>query len=291
MRRPPQATPPMLWPSDVRVKGQDGPGAVSAAVRSAGLEAFVGFTLRRLARTPSTQDVVRAAARSGAAEGWTCVAGEQSEGRGRQGRRWSAPPGTALLVSVLLRPTPAMLPGIPLGCGLAVADAVEAVSGVRAGLKWPNDVLAPGGGGKLAGVLVEVEPRSARTDRSPAPAPAAVVGIGLNLAVEEFPPDIHAASLHALAGHAIHPDGALAAVLRALGSRVRDLREQGVPATVAAWRERAVGLGGPVAVETPAGRVEGTAVDIADDGALLVDTSAGVLRLLAGDVHLVTGSS
>ena len=270
----------MLWPSDVRVKGRAGSGAGPAAVRSAGSDAFVGFALRRVARTRSTQDVVRAAARAGAAEGWTCVAGEQSAGRGRQERRWVAPPGTALLVSVLLRPAPAVLAGVPFAAGLAVADAVEEVSGVRPGLKWPNDVLAPDGG-KLAGVLVEVEPRAAG-------GVAAVVGIGLNLAVDEFPAGVRGASLHRLAGRAIDADAALAALLRALGRRVRELGASGPPGTLAAWRERAVGLGGPVLVDTPAGRVEGTAAGVDDDGALLMATGAEVHRLLAGDVHLLS---
>jgi BirA family biotin operon repressor/biotin-[acetyl-CoA-carboxylase] ligase len=268
----------MLWPSDVRVKTPRPAGGGAAAVRSAGLSSFAGFTLRRLARTPSTQDAARAAARAGAPEGWTCVAAEQTAGRGRQGRRWQAPPGSALLVSVLLRPAPALMPGLPFACGLAVADAVEAVAGVRAGLKWPNDVLA--GGGKLAGILVELEPRAAG-------GPAAAAGVGLNLGVEEFPPGVHGASLHRLCGRAVAADDALAALLVALGTRLAELRHGGVAATVAAWRPRAVGLGAPVAVEAPRGRVEGTAVGVADDGALLVDRGGEVVRLLAGDVHLV----
>jgi len=266
------------------------------AVEAAGGRAFAGFELHLLARTPSTQDVVRAAARAGAAEGWCCVAAEQTAGRGRQGRRWQAPAGSALLTSVLLRPRAAVAGGVPLAVGVAVADAVAAVAGVEVGLKWPNDVLAADGG-KLAGVLVEVEPGAREL--------AVVAGVGINLRVDKFPPGVSGASLHRLAPEISHPparrkaadracrdvgwDGMLAALLTAMGARMRQLDAGGVAATAAAWRERAVGLGRTVRVETPAGPVAGVATDIADDGALLVATTGGEVRVLAGDVHLVAG--
>src|SRR5207302_65944 len=117
----------------------------------------------RLARVSSTQDVVRAAAREGAAAGFSCLAGEQLAGRGRQGRRWVAPPGSALLASVLLRPSEVAAPGVPIAAGLAVVDALASRYGVEARLKWPNDVIA--GGGKLAGLLAEVEPAAAQEGR------------------------------------------------------------------------------------------------------------------------------
>ena len=265
----------MLWPVDVRVKPGDRPTAALAAGRAA----FDGFQLRVLARTPSTQDVVRAAARAGAAEGWCCVAFEQTAGRGRQGRRWEAPPGSGLLVSLLLRPPAAVAGGVPLAAGLAVADAVAACCpGVGVGLKWPNDVLAADGG-KLAGVLAEVEPRAHGT--------AVVLGVGLNLGVEEFPPGVHGASLHVLAGRPVAWDEALSALLTATGARMRELSAGGVGATVAAWRERAVGLGAAATVHTPHGELHGVAAGVDDDGALLLDTPDGARRrVLAGDLQL-----
>lgn len=255
-----------------------------SGVHAAGRRAFPGFELRVLARTPSTQDVVRAAARAGAAEGWCCVAAEQTAGRGRLGRRWEAPAGQALLVSVLLRPPAALAGAVPLLGGVAVADAVAACSGVQVGLKWPNDVLA-GDGGKLAGVLAEVEPAAVGAAR--VQDLAVVVGVGLNLTVDDFPPGVAGASLHRLAGRAVGWEEALAALLTALGARLAELREGGVAATVAAWRERAVGIGGRVTVQTASGPLEGDIAGIAEDGALLVATAAGgVVRVLAGDVRL-----
>jgi BirA family transcriptional regulator, biotin operon repressor / biotin---[acetyl-CoA-carboxylase] ligase len=250
-------------------------------LRARGRGAFPGFELRWLVRTPSTQDVVLAAARAGAAEGFCCLAEEQTAGRGRLGRSWVAPGGTALLCSILLRPRRGPAP-VPLAAGLAVVDALAAACGVEARLKWPNDVLA--GGGKLAGILAEGEPAA------PGSAPAVVVGVGLNLRIDEFPTGVLGASLHHLVAPSEPPSAPslLGDLLVALAARMAQADAGGTAAIAADWRRRAIGLGQPVCAITPAGEVTGTAVDIDDDGALLVDThTAGVMRLLAGDVHLV----
>ncbi|HEV7679366.1 MAG TPA: biotin--[acetyl-CoA-carboxylase] ligase [Candidatus Dormibacteraeota bacterium] len=248
-----------------------------AVVQAAGRAAFPGFALRVVARTPSTQDVVRAAARAGAAAGWCCVAGEQTAGRGRQGRVWTASAGSALLCSVLLRVPAAVAGGVPLAAGVAVADAVGALGALGVGLKWPNDVLAADGG-KLAGILAEVEPRGGG---------AIVLGVGLNLGARGTDLDSDSrANLNSLVGREVQWQEALARLLTALGNRLGQLEHGGIPATVAAWRPYAVGLGAEISADTPAGPITGIARDIADDGALLVDTGTETIRLLAGDVHL-----
>ncbi|HVS44537.1 MAG TPA: biotin--[acetyl-CoA-carboxylase] ligase [Candidatus Dormibacteraeota bacterium] len=245
----------------------------------AGATAFPGFSFRWISRTPSTQDLVRAAARAGAPAGHLVAAGEQTAGRGRQGRRWEAPPGGALLASILLRPR-ASAEGVPLAAGLAVTDAIAHL-GVDARLKWPNDVLA--GGGKLAGILAEVEPAA------PGLGVAVVLGIGVNLRIDAFPEGVAGASLHRLLAPSPPPtpEELLAVLLPALAARLRALEGGGIGALLPDWRARAVGLGGPVVAETPGGRVEGRAVDIDADGALLVETAAGTVRLLAGDAHFI----
>ncbi len=159
---------------------------------------FPGLRLRRIARTASTQDVVLRAARDGAAEGFCCLAGEQTAGRGRQGRSWVAPPGSALLTSVLLRRPPAIATGIPFAAGLAVVEALAATCDVHARLKWPNDVLA--GAGKLAGILSEVEPAASSTVQV-----AVALGLGLNLTVDAFPAGAAGVSLHRLVSHPPSP--------------------------------------------------------------------------------------
>jgi BirA family transcriptional regulator, biotin operon repressor / biotin---[acetyl-CoA-carboxylase] ligase len=244
---------------------------------------FPALNVRRVGRTTSTQDVVLRAARAGAAEGFCCLANEQTAGRGRQGREWIAPAGSALLASVLLRRSLAVGPGIPFAAGIAVTDALLETCGLAARLKWPNDVLA--GDHKLAGILSEVAPGSVEGGRV-----AVALGLGLNLRVDRFPAGTNAVSLHVLVEHAPDAEVLLLAWGNALQARMAELEVGGVPAVVAAWRQHSVGLGSGVTVESASGTLEGVAVDVADDGALLVASSDGqVHRVLAGDVHL--GSS
>lgn len=249
--------------------------------------AFPGFVCRAVARTPSTQELALAAARAGGAPGWCAVAEEQTRGRGRQGRRWLAAPGSALLVSVVV---PAVAGGwTALACGIALAEALEATApelGGRLALKWPNDLLA--GDGKLAGLLLEL-PGGRRA------APVAVLGVGLNVHSDGLPesgPGLRPASLDLLCAPRRPPkrEAILAALLTATGRRLERLSTGGdaaVAEVAAAWRGRAVGLGAAVVVETPQGRLTGVARDLDADGALLVDTPSGTHRLVAGDVHLL----
>jgi BirA family transcriptional regulator, biotin operon repressor / biotin---[acetyl-CoA-carboxylase] ligase len=239
--------------------------------------------LMRVARTRSTQDVVLRAARDGAEEGFACVAAEQTAGRGRQGREWIAPRGTALLASVLLRRSPSVATGIPFAAGLALIDVLVSAYGVAAGLKWPNDVLV--GRRKLAGILSEVEPLAASGDRV-----AIALGLGVNLRVDRFPDGIEAVSLHTLVANPPAADELLGAWGRALGVRLASLEGGGIGAILGDWRHCAVGLGEPVSVHGPAGIIDGVAVDVGDDGALLVESSGELHRFLAGDVHLRPGA-
>jgi len=237
---------------------------------------FQGFELRCLARTASTQDVVRTAAGAGVPEGFCCVAGEQTAGRGRSGRAWLTPAGTALLMSLLLRRQGSVAAAVPLVGGLAVADAVGGLTGVDCRLKWPNDVLV--GTGKLAGILTEVEPGG-----------GIVLGVGVNLTVAAFPPDVPGVSLDRVAGRVWGWDAVLAAFLAELGRRLRQVEAGGIRSMRDDWTARAAGLGGQVRAEMGGTVVEGTALGIEDDGALLVATDRGRIRLVAGEVHLLTG--
>jgi BirA family biotin operon repressor/biotin-[acetyl-CoA-carboxylase] ligase len=249
-------------------------GSPEAGVQRAGEAVFPGFRLRRLARTPSTQDVVREAAQAGAPEGYCCVAAEQTAGRGRSGRRWLAPAGTALLVSILLRRPLEVAAAVPLLAGLAVADAVAGLTGVSCSLKWPNDVLA--GSGKLAGILTEVEAGG-----------GIILGLGVNLSVPSFPADMPGVSLDRLAGAPQSWDTILSALLPELGRRLRQVERGGIRSLRVDWTARAAGLGGRVRAQVGNATIEGTALGIDEDGTLLVETADGRVRLVAGEVHLL----
>jgi BirA family biotin operon repressor/biotin-[acetyl-CoA-carboxylase] ligase len=146
--------------------------------------------VRWAAETGSTNADALALAREGAPEGVVVVADHQTAGRGRRDRRWVAPPGGSLLVSVLLRPRSAVAGAVAMAAGVAMVDAVDEVAGVRAGLKWPNDLVVdtPEGDRKLAGLLAEADWPAGSTISGGYRAPEAhdravvVVGVGVNVA-------------------------------------------------------------------------------------------------------------
>ena len=209
----------------------------------------------------STNERASELAEAGAPHGTAVTAGEQTAGRGRQGRGWSTPPGSAIALSLVIRDPDPLL---SLRAGLAVAD----LAGAGARVKWPNDVLLDGR--KVAGVLVEGRPQAGW----------AVLGIGVNAALDlELLPE----ELRGVAGTlGLAPrelPRALDELLRALEAR---LAEPG-DATLAALRERDALAGRPLRWEGGAG----TGAGIAPDGALLVRRADGTLhQLAAGEVHL-----
>ncbi len=237
----------------------------------------LGHPRLHLRRTASTNDRARALALAGAPHGTLVTAAEQTAGRGRQGRRWSAPAGSALLMSLVLRSPPRLL---PLAAALAVCD----VAGSEAQIKWPNDVVvdasrAAGGGlRKLAGILAEGRPQEGWL----------VLGVGLNVAVEvdELPAELRpgggagmAAASMGLAPADVEPT--LVRLLRALALRLEEPAE----ATLAAWAARDALRGREIGWTSGRGRAEG----IDGEGRLVVALpGGGRTALAAGEVHLVS---
>ncbi len=251
------------------------------------LRADLGAAWRRIdvvEETGSTNAdlLARAAARENI-DGAVLVAEHQTAGRGRHGRQWSAPPRSqiALSVGVAAADLPAQAWGwVPLATGVAVVDALREVTGIVAGLKWPNDVLV--GDGKLAGILAEVA----------APEQAIVVGLGLNVTMApEEAPDPAATSLVMLGSPVTDRNVLLAAVLRHLSTRIANWRSAGgVDATLAAdYRTHSLTLGTRVRASLPGDRaVEGVADAIDELGRLRIDTGgAKMVTVAAGDItHL-----
>ena len=250
--------------------------------------------VRRVAETGSTNADLLAEARSGAPEGVVLVADHQSAGRGRLDRSWVAPPGSSLLVSVLLRPrlAPDEAHLLTTATAVAASQACAEVAGATPAVKWPNDLIVVGGahdGRKLAGVLAEAVLVGGRLD-------AVVVGMGLNVNwPEDLPAELAdiAVSLDRLAGHAVDREQVLVAWLGHLDRWLAALdADEGRDALRAAVRERSATLGRRVEADLPAGRVVGVAVDIDRSGHLLVDPDdgAGPVVVSAGDVvHLRRG--
>ena len=227
--------------------------------------------------TESTNAEVAEAARAGAAEGLVVIAEHQSAGRGRMDRTWSAAPRSAVLMSALLRPTVGVSswPLLPLLTGLAVVEALDAVAGVTAALKWPNDVLIDGR--KVAGILVE------RVEE------AVVVGVGLNVSTRADELPVESATSLALAGGSIDREILTREVLRGLARRYLGwLERDGAPGSVIpAYRERCETIGLQIELLLPGGDVvRGTATEIDDSGRLVLrDEATGTDRAwLVGDV-------
>lgn len=227
-------------------------------------------------------------ASEGAPHGALVVAEHQTAGRGRHGRRWTDAPGSSLMLSIVLRPdslSPALPSGrlglVSLAAGLAVCEAVEAVAPELAPtLKWPNDVML--GAAKLAGVLPEVTWTAGTA--------TVVLGIGINVEQERFPPALgeRATSLRLATGRDHDRLSLLDPLLASLGGHLdRAARE---PAVLLRVLEARMGrLGAAVRVAFPGldrAPFEGTAVGLADDGALRVRTDGGEALVHAGEVTL-----
>jgi len=243
--------------------------------------------LLHLEETTSTNSVAVNAAEAGEAEGLVVLADLQSQGRGRQGRAWVAPPGTGLCFSLLRRPevAPMVRPYWTVLAGVAAHAALrDDVEGVW--LKWPNDLMV--GSRKLGGILCEV----AESGAAGAP-PAIVVGIGLNLRPPEtgWPEDLvsRATSILEQAPESSLPRGLLLVrVLESFLAREAQLVARG-PADLLAEFRVCMGplVGRMVQVEKGSQVVRAEVLGVADSGALeVVDEAGDVHRLLAGDVHL-----
>jgi BirA family biotin operon repressor/biotin-[acetyl-CoA-carboxylase] ligase len=211
--------------------------------------------------TDSTNERAKELAATGAPHGTLVTADEQTAGRGRQGRQWTAPPRSAVLMSLVLRELDEML---PLAAAVAIADAISA----EAAIKWPNDVWIDGR--KVAGILVEGRPQEGW----------AVLGVGLNVTTETFPDELVAtATSLRLSGIEADAESVLGNLLRSLAGWLG-----APPARVLdAWRSRDALKG--ERVRWSGG--EGVASGIDDSGALVVETSTGPVTLDAGEVHLL----
>ncbi|HYE86428.1 MAG TPA: biotin--[acetyl-CoA-carboxylase] ligase [Vicinamibacterales bacterium] len=229
--------------------------------------------VRRHRSLPSTMDAAAALAHDGAAHGVVVVADEQTAGRGRRGTTWASPPGAGLYLSFISRPS-AFSSLLTLAAGVAVRDGITAATGLVPDLKWPNDVIV--GRRKLAGILAEGLAIGT-------PAAAVIIGAGINVQPAAYPPEVaaRATSLEGELGRAVDADILLNAVVAQLWDRLA-LLERSPGDILRLWRAAS-----PNAVGT---RVEwdgrhGTTAGVDEDGALLVRTSTGIERIIAGELR------
>ncbi|HVY78025.1 MAG TPA: biotin--[acetyl-CoA-carboxylase] ligase [Solirubrobacterales bacterium] len=233
-----------------------------------GLGGAFGTPHRHFRITDSTNSRARELVEAGAPGGTVVTAREQTAGRGRQGRVWTAPEGKALLYSAILRPLDERHLLLPLSVPLAVCAAAEALRpGAECQVKWPNDVWLEGR--KLAGILIEAKPQEGW----------AVIGIGLNLSIEphKFPDDLRQPAISL--GGGVTPEAAR----RELDARLGEWADADERAVLSEWRRRD-GLRGR---EVAWGEGSGIADGIDDRGNLVVVAPSGDrVSLGAGEVSL-----
>lgn len=245
--------------------------------------AVIGRELVCLEETDSTNARAHELGEAGAVEGTVVIADQQSAGKGRLGRRWTSPAGVNLYASVLLRPQlpPRCAPQLTFVSAVAVARAVDEISGLPAVVKWPNDVLL--GGRKVAGLLNEM---SAETERIH----YVILGIGvnLNMSAEQFPDDLRypATSVASEVGATVSRLAFTRILLRQLDELYKLYLDQGIEPILKLWQALFPLQGGRASVDLQGtllcGRVEG----LDGDGALLLRLDDGRLeRILAGDVR------
>jgi BirA family biotin operon repressor/biotin-[acetyl-CoA-carboxylase] ligase len=232
------------------------------------------FDVRHYERLGSTNDEARRLAGEGAPHGTVVHADEQTAGRGRLARLWFSPPGN-LYVSIVLRLqlAPARSVELSFVATLAVADAVDALlpSHTRTSLKWPNDVLVRDG--KIAGILLEQD------------GDATILGIGVNVLHAPEGLSYNVSTIVGSGGLAT-VDGMRERLLKALGDWLGVWQQDGFTPVRAAWLARAHPPGTALSVALGDRFITGTFAGIDTDGALLLDTSEGRSRIIAGDVQL-----
>jgi len=235
------------------------------------------------AEIDSTNNEAKKQANLGCPEGVIVLSEGQNGGRGRLSRNWFSPTGKGIYLSVVLRPpfNPYDAPKCTLLAAVAVTKAIRSITGVECGIKWPNDILYQGK--KIVGILTEMSAEFDAINH-------VVIGMGINVNIKEqdFPAELVdiATSLSIIVGHDISRLTLLNAILVELEQAYDCVIQQGFSEMLNEWRELSVTLGEKVTVYGSGKEFSGKAVDIDNDGALLVETEGVLERVLAGDVSI-----
>jgi len=283
--------------SGARIRSESGRGYVlesdrltaeALAMRLAAADppAQIGREIRFLEHVDSTNLEALRAADAGEPEGTVIIADRQSHGRGRLGRTWHTLDEDALALSVLLRPPlpPERVPQIPLVVGVALYEAFRGL-GAEVAIKWPNDILHHRA--KLAGILTEMR-------AEPGHVQAVVAGIGINIRhpADGWPDDIRQAvtDLSTASGRPVRRLEVAERIIHNRQACYRLFLHEGFDALRDNWWSAHAGSGERVRVHDGSGYIEGTAIALDHDGALLISTKSDTRRIIAGDLELMGAS-
>ena len=229
----------------------------------------------------STNNVGKILANKGCADGSIIISESQNKGRGRLERGWYSPKGAGIWFSVVLKPkmSPQNAPKFTLLAAVAMTRAIENITGIKCGIKWPNDILYDGK--KLVGILTEMNAEIDRINYI-------VIGMGLNVNNDVFPKELEeiATSLKMIAAKKFNRIDLLSEIIRELEIEYNEAMKNGFKATFETWRKYSATLGCQINVVGIEEQFSGKAIDIDEDGALLVETAEGLKKVLAGDVSI-----
>ena len=241
----------------------------------------IGKRIYSYESTGSTNDIAQRLAESGSPEGTAVFSEGQSKGRGRLGREWSSPKGKGIYLSLILRPkiSPTHASKITLMSAIAVATAIRKITDLTALIKWPNDIMV--NGHKVCGILTEM---SAEINT----VKYVVLGIGINVNTEKEHLPKGASSLKSELGEAISRVELTQELLREIEHQYRLFREEGFEHIITGWRNFSYMLGERVRVMCQDKKIEGYAVDLDSNGALVIRLDSGFTEnVTAGDVIMV----
>ena len=234
--------------------------------------------------TGSTNTDAAELAAAGAAHGTLVIADRQNAGLGRRGRVWESPAGENVFMSIVLRPRiPAeKAPMLTLVMALALAEGISAISGVQAGIKWPNDIVIHRH--KICGILTEMHMNSDGSIRD------VVIGVGINVNMQEFPASIRdmAGSLYTETGEKYDRNELIASVMEHFEKNYDIFAEaESLAPLKAAYEERLLNMEQEVRVLDPAGEYTGKALGITLTGELRVERQGGMItEVNAGEVSV-----
>ena len=251
--------------------------------RTAARRAHIGSRVHYFSETASTNDEAARLAELGAEEGTVVLASAQSAGRGRLGRTWFSPPGAGLYVSVICRNARAA-PYLSLAGGVAVADGIQAATGLPVEIKWPNDIVVDAGlrkRRKLAGILAEASTSAEGLQH-------VIVGFGVNLRPAAYPHDIadRATSLESELGREVAPWPVLSETLSAFAERLSQLDAGDRRPLLDRWRALSPSSSGATVEWTDGAGIRraGRTAGVDDDGALRISCGAEIQRIISGTV-------
>lgn len=244
----------------------------------------IGRTLFCYHTVQSTNDIAAHKAEHGAPHGTVVVADQQTKGRGRLGRVWHSPPETGIYVSILLRPTfsPEQAPALSIMTSVALADTFSRYAPGEVQIKWPNDVWI--GGKKAAGILTELS-----ADKRTISHVVVGVGINVNQGVRQFPEELRttATSLRRAVKHKVRRVDVLQEFLLRFEKEYESYVKDGLRPAHAKIRRYSSLIGRQIGIRTGNTVVEGTAIDIDNEGRLIMDQNGTAVAITAGEVSVV----